>query len=557
MKTHLLIPFFLIIYVCPILGANTIGSPIDSLMQQLQLAIELRDEYRLQKESRIAALQQEYKIARDDYERFDVLGSLLDEYSSYNTDSAFVFCQRREELADKIGDISLIRNARMNTANILVITGMYKDALDIMDSISCHELPEYLHPFYYHIRRTVYGFLSDYSIREDDKRKYAYLTNIYRDSLQLSNEPGSLAYSINKADQLNAEGEYRKAIQVIEDFMRKETCSIHDKARCTNTLSESYKNLGEVEKQKEQLIISSIADMQASVREYMSLRQLAVLLYQEGDVEHAYEYLCISMEDAALCNARLRILEINDIFPLVNKMYVDSIQKQRATQRISLIIISLLSLFLLIAIVYVYKQMQKVAAARKDVEVANDKLKQMNAELIGYNHDLLHANREIAENSYIKEEYIGRFMDQCSVYIEKLDSYRKTLNKLFVAGKMEELRNSLKSTSILDEELKAFYENFDNTFLKLFPSFVEDFNNLLHPDERIILKKDGQLNTELRIFALIRLGITDSVKIAQFLRYSVTTIYNYRTKVRNKAAGDRNKFEEEVQKISRENIKPD
>ena len=140
-------------------------------------------------------------------------------------------------------------------------------------------------------------------------------------------------------------------------------------------------------------------------------------------------------------------------------------------------------------------------------------------------------------------------MDQCSVYIEKLDGYRRSLNKLLNAGKTDELRKALKSTDLMDEELKAFYKNFDTTFLKLFPDFVEQFNALLVPEERITLKKEGQLNTQLRIFALVRLGITDSVKIAQFLRYSVTTIYNYRTKTRNKSAGPRAEFEDEVMKI--------
>lgn len=141
-------------------------------------------------------------------------------------------------------------------------------------------------------------------------------------------------------------------------------------------------------------------------------------------------------------------------------------------------------------------------------------------------------------------------MDQCSVYIEKLDGYRRTLNKLLTSGKTDELKKALKSSDLMDEELKNFYKNFDSTFLKLFPDFVERFNELLVEEERIKLKKEGQLNTQLRIFALVRLGITDSVKIAQFLRYSVTTIYNYRTQTRNKSAVPRAEFESRVMKIS-------
>ena len=140
-------------------------------------------------------------------------------------------------------------------------------------------------------------------------------------------------------------------------------------------------------------------------------------------------------------------------------------------------------------------------------------------------------------------------MEQSSDYIDKMDRYRMALRNLVSSGKITELTKELKSTTFLDDELKSFYQSFDETFLRLFPTFVEDFNKLLLPGQEIIPKKTKQLNTELRIFALIRLGITDSTKISGFLRYSLSTIYNYRTKVRNKAAGNRDGLEEELMKI--------
>lgn len=316
----------------------------------------------------------------------------------------------------------------------------------------------------------------------------------------------------------------------------------------------AYQRLGNIDKQKENLLISSIADLQASVREYVSLRQLAVLLFQEGDIENAHEFLQIAMDDAQKCNARLRILEINDIFPIVNAAFVKKIQEQKMQQRVSIEIISLLVLFLLAAIWRIWKQMKKTSEAHRETKEANNQLKRLNAELVDFNKRLTEANHAIAENSKIKEEYIAQFMDQCSLYIEKIDAYRKSLNKLLSAGKIDDLKKVLKSTDLMDDELKAFYRNFDATFLKLFPTFVTDFNKLLISEGQIVLKKEGQLNTELRVFALIRLGITDSVKIAQFLRFSVTTIYNYKTKTRNKALGNRNELEKRVMEIGRQGI---
>ncbi len=196
-----------------------------------------------------------------------------------------------------------------------------------------------------------------------------------------------------------------------------------------------------------------------------------------------------------------------------------------------------------------HKANEELHDANEKLHIANEQLYVVNEELKQSNIKLHEANRNIAEISELKEVYIGRYMSQCLAYIDKLDAYRKSIGKLFGTGKTEELKRTLKSSVIIDDELKKFYEQFDQTFLSLFPTFVSDFNNLLLPGEEIIPKKEGYLNTELRIFALIRLGITDSDKIAKFLRYSLTTIYNYRTKVRNKAKGDRNSLEKEVMKI--------
>lgn len=526
----------------------------DSLMNELHTTIRNRHIYEQRKEDRLTELRKNLPNVRDDYELFDALGALLDEYRSYNTDSAFAYCRRRVALADRIGDRTLIANAQMNMANVLGSTGMYKEAIEIMDAIPEDSVPDYLKPYYYYIMRTVYSNLADYSIRQEDKERYRRLDIEYQDSLLRHNPPGSLSYVVNYADMLNKRGDYRQAIGVLESYLTENEYTIHDRAICAYTLAYSYEKVGDTEKFKENLLISSIADLQASVREYISLRLLGVFLYKEGDIENAYEFLSISMDDARKCNARLRVLEINDIFPIVNEAYVRTIEEQKSRQKVMIVVISLLVVFLLLAVLWVYRQKNKTVLAHQETKEVNNRLKLLNEELVEFNRKLTEANHSIAENSQIKEEYIAQFMDQCSLYIEKNDAYRKSLNKLLNAGKIDEIRKMLKSTDGMEEELKAFYRNFDSTFLKLFPTFVDDFNELLAPGERIVLKKEGQLNTELRIFALIRLGITDSVKIAQFLRYSVTTIYNYRTKTRNKALGDRGQLEEMVMKIGRPTV---
>ena len=537
------------ICMCRLHAADS--SRADSLLLKLDQAIKERPIYMEQKELKLVELKRLLHRQIPDEERFAILGTLLDEYRSFNTDSALHMAEEREQIAIRLGNREYIDNARMNKADVLGMTGMYKEVMDLMRNIHIDRLPVDIHPYYYHIYRTVYGLMADYAVTAYEKKLYTELTDKYRDSLLLVNKDNLLIHTLIQSDQYNVRNEYDKAIRLLTDYLALQKDYEHDVAICAYTLSESYRLKGDKEKEKEYLIVSAMADMKTAVREYISLRKLAVLLYQEGDIERAYSYVKICMEDAAACNARLRKLEILEIFPIINDAYQQKTEKQQEQMKWALVSISLLSLFLLLAIFYVYKQMKKVAAARREVIDANKRLKELNDELHLSNAQLKEANHSIAENSYLKEEYIGRYMDQCSVYLEKMDNYRQSLGKIAATGNVEELYKNIKSSKFIEGELKEFYTNFDNTFLQLFPTFVEDFNALLADDEQISLKAGERMNTELRIFALIRLGITDSVKIAQFLRYSVTTIYNYRTKVRNKAAGDRDLLEQEVMTIGK------
>lgn len=537
------------ICMCRLHAADS--SRADSLLLKLDQAIKERPIYMEQKELKLAELKRQLHRQIPDEERFAILGTLLDEYRSFNTDSVLHMAEEREQIAIRLGNREYIDNARMNKADVLGMTGMYKEVMDLMRNIHIDRLPVDIHPYYYHIYRTVYGLMADYAVTAYEKKLYTELTDKYRDSLLLVNKDNLLIHTLIQSDQYNVRNEYDKAIRLLTDYLALQKDYEHDVAICAYTLSESYRLKGDKEKEKEYLIVSAMADMKTAVREYISLRKLAVLLYQEGDIERAYSYVKICMEDAAACNARLRKLEILEIFPIINDAYQQKTEKQQEQMKWALVSISLLSLFLLLAIFYVYKQMKKVAAARREVIDTNKRLKELNDELHLSNAQLKEANHSIAESSYLKEEYIGRYMDQCSVYLEKMDNYRRSLGKIAATGNVEELYKNIKSSKFIEGELKEFYTNFDNTFLQLFPTFVEDFNALLADDEQISLKAGERMNTELRIFALIRLGITDSVKIAQFLRYSVTTIYNYRTKVRNKAAGDRDLLEQEVMTIGK------
>ena len=521
----------------------------DALLREIDGIIKNRQTYGAEKEARIADLKKLLLEATSDEQRYSFCGRLFDEYRAYNLDSSFVYAQRKEELAHRMDKLDYLDDAAMNMAEVMGTTGMYKEALELLGQIDKKTLPDYLYGYYYHLYRTIYGLMGDYAVTEKVKKEYYRMTDLYRDSLLQVNASDSLGYVLVMADKCIVHAQYDEAIRMLMEYYNKPSLDDHSKAMLTYTLSEGYRLKGDKQGQKHYLALSAIADLKSAVKEYVSLRKLASLVYDEGDIDRAYNYLKCSLEDATLCNARLRTLEISQVFPIIDQAYQLKAKRQQQEMKVSLICISLLSVFLLVAIFFVYKQMKKVAAARREVVDTNTLLQELNEELHDSNSQLKEMNHTLSEANYIKEEYIGRYMDQCSTYLDKMDLYRRSLNKIAAAGRVEELYKAIKSSQFLDEELKEFYANFDMTFLQLFPNFVEEFNALL--TEPMQPKPGELLNTELRIFALIRLGITDSTKIAQFLRYSVTTIYNYRTRVRNKALGERDEFETKVMQIGK------
>ena len=529
------------------------GSNVDSLIKELDEAIAKRPQYVLQKEKHLEELKEKLQNEKNPRNRFELLGELYTEYNFFNTDSVLMIVKERQKLAKELDDVVSNIHATLNWAEVLSTTGMFKEALDCMVSVDRENIPDFLLPYYYHLYRTIYGYMSDYAVDDTQKKYYDRLTDTYRDSILLVNDPKSSTHIVVLADKLNEAGEMDKAISLVEQsfLVNPHNFSGHEQAIITYTLSESYRLKGETEKQKEYLLQSAIADMTTATMEYVSLRNLAVILYQEDDIDRAYSYLKMCMEDASNSNTRLRMVEIQKIFPVINDVYQENKMAQQKKLKVMLLLISLLSIVLICSLFYLKRQMKKLAAARKQVVDANEQLTKLNEELSVINKKLKDTNHSLVETTYLKETYIGRYMDQCSAYIEKMDAYRKSLSKIALTGKMADLVSKIKSSQFIDDELKSFYANFDDTFLSLFPTFVEDFNELLIESERVVLKPNERMNTELRIFALVRLGITDSVKIAQFLRYSVSTIYNYRTKARNKALGNRDDFEKKVAHIGK------
>lgn len=532
------------------------GTGQDTALIQLLQMIDKKEVFMAHKEARIDDLgRQLQKSINNTSGQYELNKLLYQEYSSYKLDSAIIYARGNVKLAKRSGDFFQINESNLDLASFYFTAGMYIDAYKILATVGKNKLPRELLIKYYDAWKRLYKF---YSFSNTDDRQYAIRSDRYRDSLLSELDTASSQYRIVYAEKLHDEGKFeeaKKSLMYMLDLSRKED---HEHAILCYALANIYEKEGNIDLQRKYLTLSAISDIKNAIKENASMQALATLLYKSNHIEEAYSCIKSSMEDAIFCNARFRTYEASQIFPIINSAYQENELQQKAKLTIFLAIVSILSLCLIIAVILIYRQMKRVNRVRRELfelnqklQVLNQQLNTANDELHTTNSEVLSMNSELAETNHIKEAYIGEFLNLCSLYIDKLEKFQISLNKMVMAKKIEELKQMLKSRDMIDHEVRELYATFDHVFLHLYPNFVEDFNALLVADMQVVLKPNEVLSPELRIFALIRLGITDSAKIARFLHYSTNTIYTYRTKFRNKAAVRREDFDELVTKIGR------
>ena len=517
-------------------SAQAVPMPADSVraaLLELDEAIARKHESHARKEARIADLRRRLHYAADTLEQYALCEELFDEYLHYQADSAVHYLNRRLQLLPSCGQDDLKARAYIDRAAVMGVTGMYAAAVEVLTAIPTERLKPETLVEYYRACRSCYGWMADYSLAIQGKRRYMEQTDRYRDSILLVDNP--VTADIARAERAALGGKAEEAVAILRKYLPGDTDDLETLSYLNYTMYEAYVAKGDTARQVYYLARTAVHDMERAVREYASLHKLARLLHEQGDLDRAYAYLNCSMEDAVACHARLRSLEVTEIYPIIDRAYHDKEAHERAVVTGLLIVLSVLALLLVGAVVYLYRWMKKLAAMRRDLYQANRRLHA--------------ANLSLEQTGRIKEVYIARYLDRCVTYLDKLEQYRRSLEKLAMAAKTDALFKAIRSDQFLRDERKAFYRDFDKSFLDLFPRFVERFNNLLQEDGRVTPKAGELLNTELRIFALIRLGVTDTNSIAHFLGYSLATVYNYRSKMRNKAVSDKDKFEQEVMRI--------
>ena len=525
-------------------------SEVDSLLLALENTMENRHEYDAEKNNRIEGLKVLLqKEGISSHQQFFINNQLIEEYFTYTFDSALFYTKLNMQIAKELNDKELISHSNIIMSDLLASAGNYLEAYDILNEVDKQVLNKDLKIEYFNALIKVFNEISFHTAIDENFHLYYNQVSIYIDSLMPYLNSDSQNYLSLLEKKYRDKGNLLEAKKINSKRLSKSSPGCRLYSLITFERSLIYQMEGQREMQMKFLILSAISDIKSSVKDNASLTDLALILHEQGDIERANNFIRFAFEDASFFNSELRFKVISKIFPVINETYNLKIENQKKRLRTLVYIVSLLLVLLLTALFFIHRQVVSLRDKKNELFNVNQQLEFLNKELIESNAKLNLKNEELSESNHVKEHYIANFLTICSNYISKLDQTNKRIYKKIANREIQELFDEAKSQIADDIEIKEFYENFDETFLHIFPNFVQEFNDMLVPEEQIHLKSEEQLNTELRIFALIRLGIKDSSKIAQLLRYSVNTIYNYRVKVKNSAKEDRDTFEERVIKI--------
>lgn len=532
---------------------------LDSLLEQQDLFVRVKEE-------RIKQLKMQYSRVKDVKELYAMNRMVYLEYRVYDADSALHYINKNIQLAQQTDNRTWEVVSLLEQSFVLTSSGLLTEALKAVSDIQPEELPQNLRSEYFGRLCTLYSRLRDYSSENSQlSEHYNNLQKAFRDSVYLTATPDELRYWNCRAWLYLGTPEIEPVKQAFEE--NKQTLSNDSRkySIATYNLSAIYRSENNESKYLENLILSAMADIRSVNGDIGSLQEIAEYLFKHGEIDRAYNYILYCSQKAMLFHNLVRIVKMSHLQNQIYKAYQEQSRTQQKRLQASLIAVSFLFLVLIGAFLFIRKQMRRLKEANLKLDSTNQKLsvnmdalstahqrlEEANMQLKDLNTQLQEVNDQLRESNYVKEEYIGYVFNICSTYISKLEEFRKNINRKLKVGQIEDVKAITDSSATASNELKEFYQNFDTIFLHLYPDFVGDFNALLLPEERIELKEGELLNTELRIHALIRLGITDSVKIADFLHCSAQTVYNNRLRTRNKSIIPKEDFINAVKKLGK------
>lgn len=563
MRKHIL--FWLLVNWIGWIYAESVEKEIPQLLATLDSILVQTGELASQKELKIAQLKKKLSNAANFEEEFWINKMLYDESFVFNADSAMKYVDRNIQIATELKKKDWQDEWLINRSFMFAATGLLKEAGEVLEKVDSTSLSDGLKLSYYYQRSYLYSHLGQYmgDQKQVNNKYYNEFENANKHMLALVRPKDPLYWwCVASCNELSPEDSLFSALENV-------VLSSHHNTRLDAMnaygLSNMYKRIGDKEKTMIYLIYSAMADLRVCNRDIASLQELSSLLYDAGDIDRAYAYMNYCLKAALLYPNRVRIINISTELDKIYANYQQRDIRWRNSLQNYLYVVTFFSIILVLVLIGLYRQTKKLRKSRTELDSANHSLNQhvvelsqmhkqlalANQELQNLNELLRSANQKLQESNDVKEEYIGYVFSICSNYISKLDEYRKNINRKLKTGQFEEARQLTDNSSLTQNELKDFYANFDAIFLRVYPDFVADLNSLLRPEEQILLKDASELNTEVRIYALVRLGINDSVKIADFLHCSPQTVYNHRLRMRNKAIIPKDKFAEAVRLLGR------
>lgn len=497
----------------------------DELLHRLDQYIARRDEFSSKKEKKLIRMKKKLNLTSGKRERLSLYNQIYREYYTYRYDSAMVYAKRGLQLAEQLHDDYYINLNKINRAAVLSTGGFYSQAEDLLLSLKPEDISPKLMQYYYYTLTWVYNYWGAFCERsefkeemQDKKRLYLAKTLEHMGNKQSALYyylSGELEYLLHHTDK-KVLGWYQKALAASPVDSR-----VH--ASAAYCIARYYQDNEQMDIYEKYLVQAAISDQVCPLKENLALQELSTYLYNK-DAKYAKrvsKYIYCSMEDAQFYNNRLRMVEISRILPLITETNHQREIRQNRIITISLVVVSIVSLGFLAMMFFVFRINKRLAKSRREVRSQNMLLEELNQKLLNTNKR--------------RETYMRLFMDISAVYIKKLDDYRKLVSRKIKAKQTADLLTAINSYKLAEEEASSFYIRFDKAFMDLYPNFVDEFNQLLLPEKQIVLPAPNSLTKELRIYALMRLGITDGQELATLLFYSTQTIYNYKTSIRKRA----------------------
>lgn len=504
--------FFALIFV----SASAVDrDALCTAMSDLDRALARREFFIDRRQARIDSLHELLRAAPDSMELVMRIG---EQYTGFDNDSAISYFH--------YGAIHTTENPQKSEfmwklAAILPLGGFFTEAKNLYDRIDSTGLSPSALESYYSAGRQMHSYISAFfnNYPETSRKHHLAAVDFQRRMLDVMSED-SPDYKFNLGEYYFDTGRIEMAEVILEEVVRSEPSWSNLRARAANHLAAIADMNDDVDSKMYYLAISALSDVESATREVLSLQELGTTVYSAGDIPRAYGYLSKALENAVECGAPLRMVDASKSLPIIEEAHSANIDSWRRWMICIMAFMAAILLALAASILFLRREMRKMAELQMNLKAANN----------------------------AKEVYISQFLQLCSIYMDKINQFCKIAARKLASGQSDELLKMVRSGKFVEEQTGEFYEVFDDSFLHIYPDFVERVNELLRPDARIIPESGMRLNTDLRILAFMRLGIEESARIAQILNYSLNTIYSYRNRLKSRAI-NRDTFESDIMKI--------